>query len=453
MALALLSHVVADLTLGKPALPWLSATACVRDALAALKHLADDVTEISIWECSGTSFSSNLAACYPLASNASKPSPCGPAAAHRNCLCIGKICMQRILGYLASEECLCNLADALGAPVSILLEDCSDKRTVQHIDPDASLLEALDLLVGGVQNLVVPIARRTSFNGRHRKSGMTRKMRSATGSTNSGLPKDHDGQEYCWLTQEDVLRFLLGSISVFSPLPMMSIEALGLVRADVRMVGVEEDACSMLGLMNEACHDMSAVAVVDVHECVPGAVQLVGDISCSTLQTCNETAALALSTLSARDFLVFSEDCRNPPPVLVDMIRTQIHEKLGVAKDSQPLTSKRHDSNLLLQKLEMWEESSSEDDESGADSPIGPHDLSKKWHSTQFRSSRRSFTLKSRSGPIFCNPKSSLIAVLLQALAHREHYVWVTEEDDSLIGIVTFQDILTVMLSHVNVFH
>eukprot|EP00250_Pteridium_aquilinum_P019946 c24637_g4_i2 orf=262-975(-) len=237
----------------------------------------------------------------------------------------------------------------------------------------------------------------------------------------------------------------------------MSIEALGLIRTDVRMVQVEEDAISALEMIKETCHDMSAVAVVDTVEGMPGAVQLVGDISFATLQTCNETASLALTTLSAGDFLVFVENCRNPPEVLIDMIRTRVHEKLGLAKHDQhkqpALLSKFEDANHLLQKLEMWEESSSEDDESGGDSPIGPHDLSHKWHSAQFRGSRKGFSMKSRSGPIFCNPKSSLIAVLLQALAHREHYVWVTKEDDTLLGMVTLLDILTVMLKHINVFN
>ncbi|KAI5064067.1 hypothetical protein GOP47_0020737 [Adiantum capillus-veneris] len=455
MALALLSHVVADLTLGKPALPWLPATASVRDALAALKHLADDVTEISIWDCSpDKSFSSDLAASCALTSNSGQPSPCGLSSSHHSCLCIGKICMQNILCYLASEKCLCNLHDALDASVSTLLPRSSDKCPVQHIDPDASLLEVLDLLVGGVQNLVVPITRRASFKSRHGKPGMALKTRNPTLSTKFCLPKDHDGQEYCWLTHEDVLRFLLGSISVFSPLPMMSIEALGLLRADVRMVGVDQGASSIVEQIEEACCNLSAVAIVEASEDILGAVHLVGDISCSTLQACNETAALALNALSAGDFLVFSQDCGDPPQVLVDTIRTRVLEKLSDAeKQSHLLASKKEETNPLLQKLEMWEDSSSEDDESGADSPIGPHDLSRKWHAPHFRSSRKGFTLKSRSGPIFCNPKSSLIAVLLQALAHREHYVWVTEEDDVLIGIVTFKDILAVMLSHINVFN
>jgi hypothetical protein len=54
-----------------------------------------------------------------------------------------------------------------------------------------------------------------------------------------------------------------------------------------------------------------------------------------------------------------------------------------------------------------------------------------------------------RRRPICCRRTSSLIAVIMQALAHRESYVWVTEPDDSLVGIVTFADILTLFLNHI----
>lgn len=310
--------------------------------------------------------------------------------------------MQKIICYLASEKSLSNLAKALDEPVVTLLDD-SPNCAVQHIDPYASLLEALNLIVAGAQNLVVPITSGTTRRGRQCKASMLMKTQSALTPAHISIPKDHAGQEYCWLTQEDVLRFLMGSIGVFSPLHVMSIEALGLIRTDVRMVQVENDAMDALEMIKEACSDMSAVAVVDTVDGTPGSVRLVGDISCSTLQTCNETASLALVTLSAGDFLVFAQDCTNPPEILIDMIRMCVHEKLGSAKEGNQV----EDANRLLQKLEMWEEttSSEDDEESGAESPIGPHDLVHKWHSAHFRGSRKGFAVaKSRSGPIFCNP-------------------------------------------------
>eukprot|EP00250_Pteridium_aquilinum_P019202 c24341_g1_i2 orf=1049-2041(+) len=317
---------------------------------------------------------------------------------------------------------------------------------------DCSLLEALQLIAGGAQNLVVPITSHASRCECPSKGGVVQKH-AVTQKSAHPLQRSHNGQAYCWLTHEDVLRFLLGSIAVFSPLPMMSIEDLGIIDTNVGMVKIDSAVVSVLDMIRAACLEMTAVAVVDDADDVLGAFNFVGDISCTTLQTCNETAALALATLSAGDFLIYAQDCRNPADVLVDLIRARLFEKLcgnkGDGSVSPPL-SKAGDMNLFLQDLEMLEESSSDGEESGADSPTGPHDLSGKW-STHLRASRMGCSFKSRSGPIFCNPKSSLVAVLLQALAHRENYVWVMREDGTLLGIVTFSDILTVMLNHVNI--
>ncbi|KAH7286442.1 hypothetical protein KP509_32G007400 [Ceratopteris richardii] len=320
-----------------------------------------------------------------------------------------------------------------------------------------SLLEALDLIAKGAQNLVVPITRKTIHNVTQVETAVTLKPHMASVNLSILLPKDHGGQEYCWLTVEDVLRFLLGSIGVFSPLPAMSIEALGLIGFDVQMIEVEQAACSALEAIKLACQDSSAVAVVDSTKASPGAIRFVGDISCSALQTCNELASLALLTLSAEDFLAFLEDCRKPPQVLVDMIHSRVCEILGLIKGKssyiEPLTSKPESTTFLLHKLEMWgESSSSEDDEYGCGSPTGPHDLAHKWHSKHPCSSRKGFSFRNQSGPSFCSPDSSLMAVLLQALAHREHYVWVTREDNLLIGIVNIRDILGVMFNHIMMF-
>ncbi|KAK1314989.1 CBS domain-containing protein CBSX5 [Acorus calamus] len=42
--------------------------------------------------------------------------------------------------------------------------------------------------------------------------------------------------EFCWLSQEDVIRFLLGSISSFIPLPALSVSSLAIVDPDVLTV-------------------------------------------------------------------------------------------------------------------------------------------------------------------------------------------------------------------------
>lgn len=363
--------------------------------------------------------------------------------------------MQKIICYLASDQCLRSPAKALEAPLTVLLGE--ETRTVEHIDPDASLLEALDAIVAGAQNLVVQIT--SKKYGRLSKGSLSQKhfftQNSMVLPAHALIPKSHNGFEYCWLTHEDVLRFLLGYIGNFSPLPMMSIEDLGIIQTDVLMVGVDEEAVSALEMIKTACLSLSAVAVVKCTDDELASPKLLGEISCSSLQACNETAALALATLSVGEFLAYTQDCGSPPTTLIEAMCTRLYKKLGLLKGGdqhqnlqEPL-SKLTDVSWMPQDLEMSEESS--DDESGVVSPTGPHDLSNKCLSGRFRSSSRvGYMAKSRSGPIFCRPTSSLIAVIMQALAHREHYVWVTKEDDTLVGIVTFADILSVILNHLN---
>lgn len=54
---------------------------------------------------------------------------------------------------------------------------------------------------------------------------------------------------------------------------------------------------------------------------------------------------------------------------------------------------------------------------------------------------------------VACSSESSLAAVIVQAIAHRVSYVWIVDRgdefgeqnDERLIGIVTFSDILKVL--------
>ena len=88
------------------------------------------------------------------------------------------------------------------------------------------MLEALDLMVGGVQNLVVPVPRESSRLRKHLMGSNKPVLGARSNSLDSAhfppSPMSHNGQEYCWLTQEDMLRFLLGSLEA---------DMAGLVRA------------------------------------------------------------------------------------------------------------------------------------------------------------------------------------------------------------------------------
>lgn len=51
---------------------------------------------------------------------------------------------------------------------------------------------------------------------------------------------------------------------------------------------------------------------------------------------------------------------------------------------------------------------------------------------------------------ITCYPWSSLAAVMIQALAHRANNIWVVEEDQSVVGTVTYKQMLSVFGSIAN---
>eukprot|EP00249_Psilotum_nudum_P010953 c22870_g1_i2 orf=159-860(-) len=231
---------------------------------------------------------------------------------------------------------------------------------------------------------------------------------------------------------------------------MMNIEELGIINTDVMTVEANMDAISALDMIHQAAHQMTAVAVVQNRaDCGP---KLIGEISCSTLRNCDETAALALAALSVTDFLAYAQECKNPPDALVDMVRLRMCKKLDKMKRDDKLKphckqpiSEWLDAALHIHDLEPLEESSDED---SLESPIG-RDFPGKWQLNH--SSKGLYGPRSRVSPIVCHPWSSLVAVILQALTHRENYVWVTHEDATLVGIVTFIDIVGVLLNYLNI--
>lgn len=147
--------------------------------------------------------------------------------------------------------------------------------------------------------------------------------------------------------------------------------------------------------------------------------KLIGEISPFTLNSCDETVSAAIATLSAGDLMAYI-DCGGPPEELVQTVKDRLEERnLGAF-------------------LELMEEesiiTSSSDDEFGGSGG----------HGRSGRLGGYSARLVRRSEAIVCYPWSSLVAVMIQALAHRVSYVWVVEEDGSLAGIVTFVGVLKV---------
>ncbi|CAL0310643.1 unnamed protein product [Lupinus luteus] len=373
---------VSDLCLGKPRLRSLSESATVAEALAALK--SSDESFISVWNKEGG-------------------------------VCVGKFCMVDVVCFLCKEESLVSPFSALKTPISHVLSKVPG--LVMHLEPSSSLLEAIDLILQGAQNLVVPIlpTKRSSIS--------RRKQHLQKSSTIS----NHSGCEFCWLTQEDVIRFLLGSIGLFTPLPALSIDTLGIITSDVLAIDYDSPASSALGAISKSITQQTSVAIVDNDG------TFIGEISPFNLACCDETVAAAITTLSAGDLMAYI-DCGGPPEDLVRVVKARLKE-MNLEKMLQEFTIL---SPFSIDTLVSSTSSSSSSDE---ESPIRAPERHRRSYSYSTRMVRK-------AEAVVCHPKSSLVAVMIQAIAHRVNYLWVIEDDCSLVGIVTFSNILKVFREH-----
>ncbi|KAF7836740.1 CBS domain-containing protein CBSX5-like [Senna tora] len=396
MAVSLLAHEVSDLCLGKPALKPLSVSATVADALAALK--SSDENFISVWDCEDYSIGFG---------EENDGLGC--------CRCVGKLCMVDVICYLCREENLLSPSSALKTPVSAILPKIPG--LVMHVDPSSSLLEAIDLILHGAQNLVVPLPAK--------RSSISRRKQHQKPSSCSPTSTSHNGREFCWLTQEDVIRFLLGSIGLFSPLPALSIDTLGIISSEVSAIDYYSPASSALEAISHSLITQTSVAIVDSEGV------FIGEISPFTLACCDETVSAAITTLSSGDLMAYI-DCGGPPEDLVREVKARLKEK---------------NLDRMLQEFTILCSMTNSDSSSDEESELSPR-------RTLPRSGRysRSFSYSARmvrrAEAIVCHPKSSLVAVMIQAIAHRVNYLWVIEDDCSLVGIVTFSNMLKVFREH-----
>ncbi|KAG5551241.1 hypothetical protein RHGRI_009610 [Rhododendron griersonianum] len=387
MAVGLLDSEVADLCLGKPPLSPLSASATITDALSALKTPSDGF--VSVWKCDQYSSENS-----------------------GECLCVGKVCLVDVVCYLCKPENLTSPSSAMDSPVSVLLSEVPGR--VRHVEPHSSLLEAIDLILQGAQNLVVPI-----------KSNSRKTLQKS-----SINPTSHCGREFCWLTQEDIIRFLLSSIGLFSSIPALSISTLGLISTNFSSVGSHSPASLAMGVVSDSLADQTAVAVLDDDGV------LIGEISPFTLACCDESIAAAFMTLSAGDLMAFT-CCGGPLEEIVRVVKTRLKE-MNLEGMLDELIS-------VSSGIPSTSSSSSSDDESSS------RNTSLLRPGRYGRSCSYTANVMRRAEAIVCHQGSSLAAVMVQAIAHRVNYVWVVDEDRSLVGIVTFANMLRVFYEHLQV--
>ncbi|XP_071724384.1 CBS domain-containing protein CBSX5-like [Rutidosis leptorrhynchoides] len=394
MAVSLLSHEVSDLCLGKPSLRSLSVSATIGDALTALKRSGEN--SLSVWNCVCSRRRSD---------NGNVDSILGECKEF--CECVGKICMVDVVCFLGKEENLKNPISALQSPISVLISNDSPG-LVRHLRPHTRVWEAIAVILDGAQNLVIPLKSRNS----------TRRKLVHNNSINSSTV--HNNREYCWLTVEDIIRYLLNSIGLFSPISVQPINALNLIDTEnVLSIHYHDPASSILPLIHKSLINQTSVAIIDEDG------KILGEISTFVLNYCDESVAAAIATLSAGDLMAFI-DCGGPPEDLIQLVKERLEERNLKAA----LELMEEDSSGMSSSSSAYNSSSDEECSPGS-GKIG-------------RSGGYSSRVGRRSEAIVCYPWSSLVAVMIQALSHRVSYVWVVEEDGSLAGIVTFAGMLKV---------
>lgn len=307
---------------------------------------------------------------------------------------VGKLCMVDLLCYLCDEINILNPGSALKSQIGVLVD--KGDALVRKVETNSSILAALDaILESSSQTLVVP----------------TRKK-----------------QLFAWLTQEDFARFFLNNIFLFSHIAPQSITSLNLINTtELLSIPHHAPALSTLPLLRSALLHNTAVAVTTFDN------KLIGEISPFTLSSGDETVIAAIATLSAGDLMSYIDS--SSPDFFIPTIKARLHDK-GL---DQMLNLIEHDDTVSFSSSSTSSASSSSDEEEALMSASAKKRKPRKMKSSSYsaRMGRKS------EEAIVCHPESSLIAVLVQALAHRVSYVWVVDEEDyGLVGIVTFHDVL-----------
>ncbi|XP_066350355.1 CBS domain-containing protein CBSX5-like [Miscanthus floridulus] len=384
------AHKVSDLCIGKPALRWLPPQSTVADAIADLEAGGGGGGDaaVAVWDGSE---GSDVA---------------------------GRVCMADALLFLCADAAhLASPAAALQATLSDLLA-AGALQPVRRIDPDASVLEAVEAFLGGAHTLAVPIRER---------------WRAAA-----------DRGKLCWLTVEDVVRFLLSSVGVFSATASRSVTELGAVRPAALAVAAGDSALSTVPLLRAALASHASVAVVAGTGTGFPARRLVGEISPSALCSGGVASVAAIAALSAGQLVSFLDWGGAPPAATLHAVRSRLRRRnlLGMLDLLYGGTTDASSSSSSSSSASSSSSSSSDEDEDIVDANgrkliiASPHR-----HGSSFLGRRRA------EEATVCHRGSSLVAVMVQAMVHRATHVWVVEEQE-LVGVVGLLDVLRVLRRH-----
>ncbi|KAK1686797.1 hypothetical protein QYE76_047645 [Lolium multiflorum] len=335
----LLTHDVSDLCIGKPALRWLPPSSTVAHAVAELDGQGPDAC-VAVWDGTGTA-----------------------AVA-------GRVRMSDVALFLCADGNLASPAAALQASLADLLA-ANNAPPVRCVQPHVSVLEAVDALLGGAQCLVVPIQDNRRL-----------------GALEAGVTM------MCWLTVEDVVRFFLGSVALFSSTASRPVSDLGVVSPALSVAATDSALSAVAPLLRTA-----SIAVVS-----GGRIE--GEISPSTLCPFDPSlAAAAFATLTAGELASFIDCAPTTREAALRVVRSRLRRR------------KLHGMLDLLD---------------GHDDLSSPSSLSSS--SSPFSSSS--------------SDNDDEAAYSRTAVAHRVTQVWVLGDEDELVGVVGFLDVLRVLRRH-----
>ncbi|XP_074578768.1 CBS domain-containing protein CBSX6-like [Curcuma longa] len=402
MALVFLHHVVGDLTLGKPELVQFSDSQSVKAAVRAIGESAEGA--ITIWRC-------------PSPDSPITPPP--PPSADRF---VGMLNSLDVVAFLASAGDD-DREKAMRTPVSELVTP--NHGLLKEVDPATRLIDALDMMKQGVKWLLVRksvmwrgFSKRFSvlYNGKWLKSTQSSSVGGASNSDRPSSSALHENK-YCCLSREDVVRFLIGCLGALAPLPLSSISSLGAISSNYSYI---DAFWPTLEAIRKIPHNPCAIAVVKTNS--DGTHNIIGDISAYKLWKCNYwAAAWAMANLSAGQFVLGAEDYGAAPDSVPDFsINSPPQNAGGEASPRRQKFSSRSMGFTASQANEM---------------PL-----------RRLRSMYRG-----RSAPLTCKNTSSLAAVMAQMLSYRATHVWVIDadkEDDTLVGIVSFNEILNAVTQY-----
>ncbi|KAJ0972601.1 hypothetical protein J5N97_020560 [Dioscorea zingiberensis] len=401
MASVLVHHVIGDLTLGKPEIKEFADSETVEAAVKAIGECAEGA--ITVWKANdGCDRTDGI---WPRAS--------------------------RFVGILHSMDLVAFLAKAgeeheraMRTPVAEVVKP--NPTLLKEVDPGTRLIDALELMKQGVRRLLVRksiawkgVSKRFSilYHGKWLKTLNTSTATTPSNSGQSSSSSFHD-DKYCCLSREDVVRFLIGCLGALAPIPLSSISSLGAITP--RYFHIEASSPA-IEVAHKLPQDPCVIAVVETNP--DGSHKIIGEISAYKLWKCDYLAASwALANLSAGQFVMGAEDNITASDSLVPNLSV-----------SSPIEDTILGASLRPKKF--------------SSRSIGFFSS----QANQMAVGGLGSMYRGRSAPLTCKHTSSLAAVMAQMLSHRATHVWVTDaevEDDILIGIISYSDILHAVTKH-----